>query len=432
MAEPHPTDRVVRELIRRYTEAHERTKERLEAALKEDRKRPAQVYRAWMREIQQELARLRMLTLQWAAGGEGEAGAIEQAWTQAAEEALRELQRAGQDVPQSLLVIPRDALQAAVEQLVLSLDEALWMAARQAQGLMAAAATLDQGERTRQEPRIIGRRVNDELRRAGLEATARKIAEGLSVRDMRRVLIEDLVQRGITVVTDQAGRRWSLEAYADMVARTTSREVYTEGTIRVVQRAGHDLVQISTHWPTCDLCAARQGRVVSLSGRTEGWPTLDEIGRPPFHPRCGHSASPVVIDMLDPDEVQRLRELSNRPLDVDPRSREEREAYERSQRINALRRERRRLQAQLASGEVPLNQHMQRWGEELQRSDLSSERRAELEEKLGAAAERWEERARARLREINAELRQLNREQREAIQRTHREMMERRRRGNAA
>ncbi|MFS8640213.1 MAG: hypothetical protein LOD90_05275 [Symbiobacteriaceae bacterium] len=431
MAEPHPTDRVVRELIRRYTEAHERTKERLEAALKEGRR--ADAYRAWLREIRQELARLRILTLRWAAGGEGEPGAIEQAWLQGAEQALRDLQRAGQDVPQSLLVIPRDALQAAVEQLVLSLDEALWMAARQAQGLMAAAATLDQGERTRQEPRIIGRQVNDELRRAGLEAVARKITEGLSVRDMRRILVEDLVQRGITVVTDQAGRRWSLEAYADMVARTTSREMYTEGTLRVVQRLGHDLVRISTHWPTCDLCAARQGRVVSLSGRTEGWPTLDEIGRPPFHPRCGHSASPVVIDMLDPDEVQRLKELSRRPLDEDPRSKEEREAYERSQRINALRRERRRLQAQLASGEVPLNQHMQRWGQELQHPDLSPQRRAELEEKLGAAAERWEESARARLREINAELRRLNREQREVIQRKHREMMQqRRRRGNAA
>lgn len=129
-----------------------------------------------------------------------------------------------------------------------------------------------------------------------------------------------------------------------------------------------------------------------------------------------HSAAPFVEELADKEEVARLKDWSGQPLDADPRSKAEKAAYDRSQRMNALRRERRDLLAQRETGEVPLDAHMRRWADELKQPGLDPTRRLELEEKLGARAERWEQGRRERLREVNAELRVLNREHREAIQ----------------
>jgi len=420
VAEPHPTDRLVRELVRLYGDAHQRTLERLAAALRQGRS-PV-FYRAWLRELQQILAELRTGTHRWALGEAGQPGAVDAAWRAGAESSVASFAAAGRQLDTATFaVVNRDAVTVTARNLTEGLDAALQVTGTRVQGWLGAAQLLATAGTGGRVP-LIGRRVQDELRRAGLEATARKLTEGLTVRDMRRVLLDDLVQRGITVVQDQAGRNWSLPAYSEMVARTTTREAYTQGTIQVVERAGHDLVRASTHWPTCPMCAPRQGRVYSLSGRTPGWPALAAVGPTPWHPNCGHSLAPFVPDLTDSADLERLQELSNRPFDDDPRSRDEVDAYNRSQRINALRRERRRLLAQREADVVPLDAHMRRWAEELQRSDVDPARRRQLQEKLSERAEQWETGRRQRLRQVNAELRQLVGEQRRAIQRVHRQL----------
>lgn len=749
MAEPHSTDRLVRELTRLYGQAYQYTLERLADIIR--RRRSSDYHRAVLAAIQGRLQELREQTGRWVLGGAGEPGRVATAWQEGAQSAAIDFARAGRPLSDRFVSPPREAIEITARNLLVSLDDAVRSTGQKAQAWITAVGILAQmdtaGPLGPGGFPLIGRRIDDVLRRAGLDATARKLTEGLTVRDMRKILLSDLVQQGLAGFTDQAGRRWTLPAYAEMVARTTSREAYTQGTLQVIRRTGHDLVRASTHWPTCPICASRQGRVYSLSGRTPGWPSLADVGPTPWHPNCfppgvlvsgpavlahmarpydgelviihtaggnelpvtpnhpiltpkgwvasgalqegdevvqyvgnqrvlegvnpddvlvptliedvasalwkprgmatvrvpvspehfhgdgigskvcvirtdgflwggfnasfsqpsgqqpfgrasgfsldfsssgpalqfrdapfltpdssmrsaglspallrglagraglasigaggswhdarlaqtfmdghlcdaqsagdmtfrhprlveannllviqgqpvgakfahatrpeltrsypgfskphfessladtqdlsdlfyrlaslvqtdrvihierrhfsgqvynlhttegwyvannivthncGHSVNAWFPEFVDPGEVEQLRDLSNRSLDADPRSRVEVEAYSRSQRINTLRRERRQLLAQRKEDLVPLDAHMRRWSEELQQPDLDPVRRRELQEKLAERAERWEQGRRQRLREVNAELRDLNREQRAAFRR---------------
>lgn len=61
----------------------------------------------------------------------------------------------------------------------------------------------------------------------------------------------------------------------------------------VTQRAkelGRDLVKISTHKTDCPLCKPWQGKILSITGKTKGYPTLDEARTAGlFHDGCRHA-----------------------------------------------------------------------------------------------------------------------------------------------
>jgi hypothetical protein len=148
---------------------------------------------------------------------------------------------------------------------------------------------------------FIGRRVDDPYRRVALET----IAGGLISLDTRRQVSAELVRRlvgegvtdAITGYVDRAGRRWRLEDYADMVARTTTREASTAATVNRVLELGDDLVAVSTHRHKADECSSWEGRTFSLSGRDPRHERLTV--RPPFHPRCVHVLGPATASLDD-------------------------------------------------------------------------------------------------------------------------------------
>ncbi|NIT58768.1 MAG: minor capsid protein, partial [Aliifodinibius sp.] len=52
----------------------------------------------------------------------------------------------------------------------------------------------------------------------------------------------------------------------------------------------HDLVRMSTHFPTSDLCVDWQGGVYSQSGQSDNYPSLQTaIEGGAFHVNCKHS-----------------------------------------------------------------------------------------------------------------------------------------------
>jgi len=110
-----------------------------------------------------------------------------------------------------------------------------------------------------------------------------------------------------------------------MVARTTTREAASVATLNTCQEFGLDLVWITTHYPTCEKCAAVQGKVFSISGKDKRYPKLTDEYRPPLHPSCRHSCHPYVRE-LD-DNAEETERFSNQPLDKDPRSEAEKRAY---------------------------------------------------------------------------------------------------------
>lgn len=177
---------------------------------------------------------------------------------------------------------------------------------------------------------FIGRRINDVFRRVALEETGGKMASGTTIKDMKQRVIQRLLDQGQTAFVDKLGRKWRLDSYAEMMARTTTREAATVATINTCREFGLDLVRVTTHYPTCHLCAPLQGKVFSLSGKDKRYPKYGENeARIPRHPNCRHSIHPYVRE-LD-DNAEETERFSNQPLDVDPRSEAEKEAYKTTQ-----------------------------------------------------------------------------------------------------
>jgi hypothetical protein len=58
-----------------------------------------------------------------------------------------------------------------------------------------------------------------------------------------RRIRERLLREGDPVFLDRRGRVWDLDRYAEMVARTTTREAMTEGTVKRLREHGIQLAQ---------------------------------------------------------------------------------------------------------------------------------------------------------------------------------------------
>lgn len=180
--------------------------------------------------------------------------------------------------------------------------------------------------------RLVGRRVRDMVRDAGLEATSTGRAAGETVPQIQARLEDLLRERGITGVEDSAGRQWAPDAYAAMAARTTLAEAQNLSAINELEEVGEDLVQITDHRAPCPICAKYEGRVYSISGDSKSYPALRGtafgVATHTIHPNCRHRVTPY-IEEFDPN-VAKTRKDSNRPF-TDDRSKAQKEAYDREQ-----------------------------------------------------------------------------------------------------
>lgn len=150
---------------------------------------------------------------------------------------------------------------------------------------------------------FIGRRVDDIYRVLALENMSGSVVGYKSWQQVARQYRKNLAEKGITGFQDRAGRDWNMKSYTEMVARTTTMEAHLEGTKNRILEHGYDLVKITTHPGSCEKCLPYEGKVLSLSGKTPGYPTLAEAkAKGLFHPRCKHAYG-LKVD-LDAEIVQ--------------------------------------------------------------------------------------------------------------------------------
>jgi len=188
----------------------------------------------------------------------------------------------------------------------------------------------------------VGRELRDSIRQAGLEAAAEKFATGATVKQMQKNLEGKITAQGIHTITAKNGRNINVESYAELVARSTTAEATNRATTNQLTGLDYDLVEMTTHFPTCAICAPLQGRVYSISGNDSRFPPLSTAHGGPYaniHPNCRHRLVPWVKDRFGDDEsntaVDEAIKRSNKPFNTDPRSKAEKEKYEGEQRYKA-------------------------------------------------------------------------------------------------
>jgi len=143
---------------------------------------------------------------------------------------------------------------------------------------------------------------------------AEGIIEGQSRRQVSDVLLKEFekqLQGERFIIIN--GRNYRPDKYAELIARTRTREASSEGTINTALRYGVDLVQIDIHDEVCEYCQQFSGRIYSISGQDDDFPMLEE--RPPFHCFCKCSMIPITRRNLESrGYLPEMIILSNSPM----------------------------------------------------------------------------------------------------------------------
>ncbi len=150
-------------------------------------------------------------------------------------------------------------------------------------------------------------------------AIAKGVIQGdaiTGVKDRVLKVLRDQIKDGRVVQAGgriQAGARWfTPESYAELVARTRTREAVTQGTLNQAREFEMDLVIWDVHELPCPICRSFAGRVFSISGESKDFPKLGTM--PPVHPNCECTLHPTTRGHLKRHgTLNKLIELSKDP-----------------------------------------------------------------------------------------------------------------------
>lgn len=106
-----------------------------------------------------------------------------------------------------------------------------------------------------------------------LNQTVGKVLGGvITPQQALRQTVSKWSQKGIPAFIDKAGRKWSTEAYVNLVCRSTSNNVANEMQDERAKEYNCDLVETSSHLSARPGCAPYQGKIYSMSGKSKKYP----------------------------------------------------------------------------------------------------------------------------------------------------------------
>lgn len=193
-----------------------------------------------------------------------------------ADTAVKQLQALGVELDKSVYFsqVQKDAIEALVSEVSLGFAESIKGVQRNAMRLMTTAQKLE---------------INQ------------IIAKGFITGDDRKAIAAQIKQMlrndGLAALVDKSGKKWQLDSYTNMLVRTKAVEARNTGLGNRIAENGFDLVEVSYDGHPCELCQPWEGKILSYSGQTPGYPTYnDALEAGLFHPNCKHA-----INVLSPD-----------------------------------------------------------------------------------------------------------------------------------
>ena len=196
---------------------------------------------------------------------------------------------------------------------------------------------------------VIGRREADQIRQKTLLSVAQsKASNGLI--NAQQMLVSELLRDGITAFSDRSGRRWTLNAYANMAVRTTSKQCSNLGELFDDEQ--HDLYMIVDNHSNCPICSRYEGRVYSRSGMHPKYPPLasafgkinpndsDSLDNTylTIHPNCRHTLIRFYESTHTAKQLKKIQKKSSpetNPFQIDPRTKQEIDKYKERERVLA-------------------------------------------------------------------------------------------------
>jgi hypothetical protein len=160
---------------------------------------------------------------------------------------------------------------------------------------------------------FILRRTADEYRQTVADAAGRILTGSETRREALQGALNRWADQGIVGFVDERGRKWDMGSYGEMSTRSAVNRAAVEGFRDTLTDSGYDLVIVGVSTEPCPICDPWEGRVLSLTGNDERYPSLaDAIGEGLHHPNCKHTEGiylPGVTRPVERVEKERREEL---------------------------------------------------------------------------------------------------------------------------
>ncbi|REK58983.1 MAG: hypothetical protein C6P36_02785 [Geobacillus sp.] len=150
-------------------------------------------------------------------------------------------------------------------------------------------------------------------------------------------------EQGIPALIDKKGRKWTTEAYVNMVMRSMSNRISNDMQFARMDDYGVDLIEVSSHLDARPKCAPYQGRIYSRSGRHPKYPPFNSTSYGQPDGLLGINCRHVIYPYIEGVSKQRFH-----PYDLDQVSK----AYKQSQKQRYLERQIRYAKRELAMMEA--------------------------------------------------------------------------------
>lgn len=120
-------------------------------------------------------------------------------------------------------------------------------------------------------------------------------AYGAKKATRNELLKKSLDGKYITVINKNGQMtQWKINTYADLVARTKLQDNLSNAIINTTLAVGSDLIQVSSHNTTTEICQQYEGKIFSLSGKDKDFPVADNV--PAYHVNCYEKEVSVLTD----------------------------------------------------------------------------------------------------------------------------------------
>lgn len=151
---------------------------------------------------------------------------------------------------------------------------------------------------------------------AGIKANSRKNILSLQEsfitekKKLAKNFLKDFKKYGVAYFLDRRGSKWTLERYINMATTTVVATANRQAFFMKSVEWGNDLVKVYHIGitPECPLCAPFTGKVLSITGKTKGYMTVEEakeLSGHLFSYNCDHDVQSLELapDKEDGDNI---------------------------------------------------------------------------------------------------------------------------------
>lgn len=157
----------------------------------------------------------------------------------------------------------------------------------------------------------IDRQAKLAIRRATAEAMRSQLTQGINgSRALSSAIRKQITEATDVAIIDSRGRRWKINTYTDMLARTKMMEAHREASINEALSEEAYYGVISRHGAT-DACRGYEGKIVKLFADAPGdYPYISDLPkRDIFHVNCKHLVSPLRDPSRTSEAIRRINGL---------------------------------------------------------------------------------------------------------------------------